>query len=340
MAIVGGLEAMAHGVAQQVRQRVNYVFYQRPVQFGLSSLHDQIYLLVFPPRDIADQAWEATEQLSHGHHACLHHPLLDFCDHHPQFADHLIEFLRKNSEVSSPTGFEILGQVCQACAVYHQLANQIHQCIHVLDVHSQCAMSRALPSVRGAAPSLNTVLPRVGKPLSAIVCADTPLQWLKRQQVITTVAIICHNRNLRHIRPGLYRVGECINIHVEVHVHMDVGELDIGLLQLLQRRAGSCHLPQPLQLLDDEPRTRQRHTAAFIQRYGDLTSAWFPFGARLHVFRWARGHLIRRGGGFGSSLGIRYGCIILQQREQLAMVGRNLTTYGTSQVFFQCVHTA
>ena len=129
-ALVGGLDAVVDRVAQQMHDRVADLVEHRPVELDLFALDRELHWLANRSRSVSDQAREAVEPLPHGHHAAGHDLVLQVGDE-PRGLRHR---LRQSRVVDAA------GQLHEATAGDHQLADQVHQVVEAAQVDAHAAL--------------------------------------------------------------------------------------------------------------------------------------------------------------------------------------------------------
>ncbi len=127
-ALFGRLDAVADGVADQMRQRLGDGVENSFVEIGVLPADVEFHFAPALPRHIAHHAREAAEQLVDGHHADLHHRALQIVQH-PRLERHGV------GELAAQQLFRIaLGELVQRLLQHRLADNQFaHQVQHVVD---------------------------------------------------------------------------------------------------------------------------------------------------------------------------------------------------------------
>ena len=130
--LLGRLDAVVQGVADQVAQRVADLFQDGPVELGLLAFDDQLDLLVQAHGDVAHDAREAVEDGLDGQHAQAGDLILELAGDAGELLRILVGLSRQRI-VAEPHGQE-LGALLQAGLVDDQLADEVHQLVEAGDV--------------------------------------------------------------------------------------------------------------------------------------------------------------------------------------------------------------
>ncbi len=125
----GALDAVVHGIAQQVHERVADLFDDGLVQFGLRAIDDQVDVLAQFLADIAHHTAEAIEGVADGDHAQVQRAIQDLLDQ-PRYGR--TGFLKRVVVAR-------LGQQAGASAGNDQLADQIDQLVELVGVDAHIA---------------------------------------------------------------------------------------------------------------------------------------------------------------------------------------------------------
>jgi hypothetical protein len=130
--LVGRLDAVVQGVADQVAQRVADLFEDGPVELGLLAFDDQLDFLVEAHGDVAHDTREAVEDGLDRQHAQAGDLILELAGDAGELLRILVG-LAGQRIVAEPDGQE-LGALLQAGLVDDQLADEVHQFVEAGDV--------------------------------------------------------------------------------------------------------------------------------------------------------------------------------------------------------------
>ena len=125
-ALLGGLDAVIHAVADQMNQRIVELIDDRLVQFGVGSFDDQIDLFMQFDAEIVNQPAESFEGVAERQHPDTHRVL-------PQLRRQPVDFLGNGQDVRIvPAG----GDLAQAGLHGHQFAHQVDELIQLFGRHA------------------------------------------------------------------------------------------------------------------------------------------------------------------------------------------------------------
>src|SRR6266511_3380042 len=135
------LDAMVHGVPQQVHERIAQLVEDLPVELDLFAFDAERHLLPQLPRDVAHQPWKTVEHLPHRRHARLNDLVLEIGGEARDLNRDLVD----RRILADPAR----GQLVQAATLGHQLADQVHERVEPAQIDADMP---AAPSRRPSPP--------------------------------------------------------------------------------------------------------------------------------------------------------------------------------------------
>src|SRR5271165_1636916 len=134
-AFFGRFNAVADGVADQVRERLGDRVENSFVEIGLLPAERQFHVPPALPGDVADHAREAPEQLLHGYHADLHHRTLQIVEH-ARLEGHGVGKLAAQQFLGIALG-EFAQRLLQHRLADDELAHQVQHAVDASGFHAQ-----------------------------------------------------------------------------------------------------------------------------------------------------------------------------------------------------------
>ena len=163
------LDAVVHGVADQVHERLADLVDHGLVDARLLALQHQLDLLALAVGEVADEAREALEDVADGQHPHVHDRLLQL----GRDAGHLVHGLEQLRAERGRGGGDLAAQLHQLGAVHDQLADQVQQVVELGEVDAHHARTRARRGVRPPAAERPCLASACASPGSAPSAAST-----------------------------------------------------------------------------------------------------------------------------------------------------------------------